>query len=60
MIPERGWGECAPPTDPCNTALDAFAWTNNTVRVLARNVSGGAFDLAAATLLVAVIKRRIP
>ncbi len=27
---------------------------NNTVRVMARNVSGGAFDLAAATLSVAV------
>ena len=40
--------------------LDAFTWTNNTVRVLARNVSGGAFDLGAATLSVAVTKRRIP
>ena len=20
MTPERGWGECALPTDPCNTA----------------------------------------
>ena len=28
--------------------LDAAAWSNNTVRVLARNVSGGAFDLGAA------------
>jgi hypothetical protein len=33
---------------------------NNTVRVLARNVSGGAFDLGAATLSVAATKRRIP
>ena len=40
--------------------LDAFVWTNNTVRVLARNVSGGAFDLGAATLSLAVTKRRIP
>ena len=40
--------------------LDASVWSNNTVRVLARNVSGGAFDLGAATLLVAVTKRRIP
>ena len=40
--------------------LDAFTWTNNTVRVLARNVSGAAFDLGAATLSVAVTKRRIP
>jgi hypothetical protein len=40
--------------------LDAFAWSNSTVRVLARNVSGGAFDLGTATLSVAVTKRRIP
>jgi hypothetical protein len=40
--------------------LDASAWSNNTVRVLARNVSGGAFDLGAATLSVAVTKRRVP
>jgi hypothetical protein len=40
--------------------LDAFTWTNNTVRVMARNVSGAAFDLGAATLSVAVMKRRIP
>ena len=40
--------------------LDAFAWTNNTVRVAARNISSGAFDLGAATLSVAVTKRRVP
>jgi hypothetical protein len=40
--------------------LDAFTWSNNTVRVLARNVSGSIFDLSAATLPVAVTKRRIP
>jgi hypothetical protein len=40
--------------------LDAFTWSNNTVRVMARNVSGAAFDLGAATLSVAVTKRRIP
>ena len=40
--------------------LDAFTWSNNTVRVLARNVSGSTFDLGAATLSVAVTKRRIP
>lgn len=41
--------------------LDATAWTTNTVRVLAGNISPGAsFDLAAATLSVAVTKRRIP
>jgi hypothetical protein len=38
--------------------LTAFAWTNNTVRVMARNISGATFDLAAATLSVQVVKRR--
>lgn len=41
--------------------LDAAAWTNNTVRVMARNISPGAtFDLAGATLSVQVTKRRVP
>jgi hypothetical protein len=40
--------------------LDAFTWSNNTVRVMARNASGAAFDLGAATLSVAVTKRRLP
>jgi hypothetical protein len=39
--------------------LDVFAWSNNTVRVAARNLSGGAVDFGAATLSVAVTKRRI-
>ncbi|WP_043342808.1 hypothetical protein [Belnapia moabensis] len=39
--------------------LDAAAWTNNTVRVWARNVSSSAsFDLVPATLSMAVTKRR--
>ncbi|HEV7265305.1 MAG TPA: hypothetical protein VGN83_10340 [Falsiroseomonas sp.] len=40
--------------------LDATAWSNNTVRVLARNVSNTTIDLAAATLSVQVMKRRVP
>lgn len=41
--------------------LDATAWTTNTVRVMARKISPGAtFDLAAATLSVAVTKRQVP
>jgi hypothetical protein len=41
--------------------LDATAWTTNTVRVMARNISPGAtFDPAAVTVSVAVTKRRIP
>jgi hypothetical protein len=39
--------------------LDAAAWSNTTVRVMARNISRSAFDLGAATLSVAVTKRRI-
>ena len=41
--------------------LDAAAWSNNTVRVMARNISPTAtFDLGAATLSVGVAKRRVP
>jgi len=32
--------------------LDAAVWSNNTVRVMARNISAATFDLAAATLAV--------
>ncbi len=40
--------------------LDAAAWSNNTVRVMARNISPATFDLGAATLTVQVTKRRVP
>jgi len=40
--------------------LDSAVWSNNTVRVVARNISGATFDLAAATLSVGVVKRRVP
>jgi len=40
--------------------LDAAVWSNNTVRVMARNISATTFDLAAATLSVQVVKRRVP
>ncbi|HEV7456460.1 MAG TPA: hypothetical protein VGN96_06760 [Roseococcus sp.] len=40
--------------------LDAAVWSNNTVRVMARNISAATFDLAAATLSVEVTKRRVP
>jgi len=39
--------------------LNAFTWSNITVRVMARNVLGAVFDLGAATLSVAVTKRQI-
>jgi hypothetical protein len=35
-------------------------WSNNTVRVVARNVSGFSVDLPAATLSVEVRKRGVP
>lgn len=34
--------------------LTAFAWTNNTVRVMPLRISGATFDLAATTLSVQV------
>jgi hypothetical protein len=40
--------------------LGAAAWSNNTVRVLARNVSNTAIDLAIVTLSVQVTKHRVP
>ncbi len=40
--------------------LDATAWSNNTVRVLARNASNTTIDLGAVTLSVQVTKRRVP
>jgi hypothetical protein len=40
--------------------LDAAVWSNNTVRVMARNISAATFDLAAATLSIGVTKRRVP
>ncbi len=40
--------------------LDAAAWSNNMVRVMARNISATTFDLAATTLSVGVVKRRVP
>lgn len=41
--------------------LDAAAWSSNTVRVMARNISPTAtFDLGSATLSVQVTKQRVP
>jgi hypothetical protein len=40
--------------------LDAAVWSNNTVQVMARNISGATFDLAAAALSVGVTKWRAP
>jgi hypothetical protein len=40
--------------------LNAAVWSNNTVRVMARNISGATLDLTAATLSAGVAKRRVP
>ncbi|EFH10537.1 hypothetical protein HMPREF0731_3241 [Pseudoroseomonas cervicalis ATCC 49957] len=40
--------------------LDCHVWSNNSVRVTARNVSASTVDLAATPLAVQVVKRRIP
>ena len=39
--------------------LNAAVLSNNTVRVMARNISAATFDLAAAALSVGVTKRRV-
>ncbi len=60
--PARGRGDLAQASLVSSTRfidLTAFAWTNNSVRVMARNISGATFDLAAATLSVQVVKRRV-
>jgi hypothetical protein len=40
--------------------FDCHVWSNNSVRVTARNVSASTVDLAAAPLAVQVTKRRVP
>jgi hypothetical protein len=39
--------------------LDCHVWSNNSVRVTARNVSASTVDLAAAALSVQIVKRRV-
>lgn len=39
--------------------LDAHVWSNNTVRVMVRNISNTTIDLGPATLAVEVRKRRV-
>ncbi len=40
--------------------LDCHVWSNNIVRVTARNVSASTVDLAATPLAAQVIKRKVP
>ncbi|MBR0661944.1 hypothetical protein [Neoroseomonas oryzicola] len=59
----RGQGDLAHAALASSTRfieLDAAAWSNNKVRVMARNISGATFDFGAATLSVQVTKRRPP
>ncbi len=39
--------------------LDCHVWSNNSVRVTARNISASTVDLAAAPLALQVTKRRL-
>ncbi len=39
--------------------FDCHVWSNNSVRVTARNVSASTVDLASAALSVKVVKRRV-
>ena len=57
--PHRMIGSSLCPSSTQFIDLDAAAWSNNTVRVMARNISAATFDLAAATLSMQVVKRRI-
>ena len=48
--------------DACSISFvpDCHLWSNNSVRVTARNVSASTVDLAAAPLAVQLTKRRVP
>ncbi len=52
--------EASPASSTRFIELDAAVWSNNTVRVMAWNISAATFDLAAATLSVGAAKRRVP
>ena len=47
-------------TSSIASVLDCHVWSNNSVRVTARNVSASTVDLASAALSVQVTKRRVP
>ena len=40
--------------------IDATAWSDNNVRVMAGNISPATFDLGSTTLFMHVMKRRVP
>jgi hypothetical protein len=60
-LPAGGPADAALAVSTRFVELDAAAWSNNTVRVIARTISPTAtFDLGPATLSVRVTKRRVP
>jgi hypothetical protein len=52
-------GHASPDTSSIAFVLDCNVWSNDSVRVTARNVSASTMDLAAAALSVQVTERRI-
>jgi hypothetical protein len=58
-----GLGDFADPqldTSSIAFILDCHVWSNNSLRVTARNVSASTVDLAVAPLSVQVTKRQVP
>ncbi|MFO0448705.1 MAG: hypothetical protein ACK52I_08585 [Pseudomonadota bacterium] len=47
-------------TSSITFVFDCHVWSNNSVRVTARNVSASTVDLAVAPLSLQVVKRRVP
>ena len=59
----RRWGDFADAslgTRSIAFVVDCHVWSNNSVRVTARNVSASTVDLASAPQAVQVTKRRMP
>jgi len=51
---------CPEDTSSIAFLLDCHVWSNNSVRITARNVSASTLDLASAGLSIQVTKRRVP
>ena len=54
-----GFADASLDTSGMAFVLDCHVWSNNSVRVTARNVSASTVDLAAAPLVVQMVKRRM-
>jgi hypothetical protein len=57
---QDGFADASPDTSSIAFVLDCHVWSDNGVRVTARNVSASTVHLAAAPLSVQLTKRRIP